>query len=242
MLEAIVFLVFVVLDQLTKLWAAGALVTQYGGSLPVIEGVFHFTYVENRGAAFSLLQNQRWLFIVLTVAVSALIVAVLLKKRRSFAVLTRLSLTLLLSGAVGNLIDRIALGYVRDMLDFCLINFPVFNVADCCVTIGAILLVAAVLTDKSLLALFEGKKKPEEGKAAPKGEDGAEGAPTAPEEQADAPLQQAGERNGPSAAEGGAQAPGQAPGAEDAPGPAQSEGAKEHAGQTPAADGPAQGA
>ena len=239
MLEVIVFLVFVVLDQLTKLWAAGALVTQYGGSLPVIEGVFHFTYVENRGAAFSLLQNQRWLFIVLTVAVSALIVAVLLKKRRSFAVLTRLSLTLLLSGAVGNLVDRIALGYVRDMLDFCLINFPVFNVADCCVTIGAILLVAAVLTDKSLLALFEGKKKPEEGEAAPKGEDGAEGAP---EEQADTPLQQAGERNGPSAAEGGAQAPGQAPGAEDAPGPAQSERAKEHADQTPAADGPAQGA
>ena len=61
-----VALVWLVLDQLTKLWAAGALVTQYGGSLPVIEGVFHFTYVENRGAAFSLLQNQRWLFIVLT--------------------------------------------------------------------------------------------------------------------------------------------------------------------------------
>ena len=141
MLELLLTLGTLALDQLTKIWAAGPLAATLGGSIPVIPGVFRLTYVENRGMAFGLLQNKQTFFIVMTLAVSAVLVYLLITKRKSMNLWIRLALALILSGAVGNLIDRAALGYVRDMLDFCLINFPVFNVADSCICIGAALLV-----------------------------------------------------------------------------------------------------
>lgn len=137
MLKAFIVVFIVVLDQLTKYLAKTYL--EPVGSIPLIRNVFHFTYVENRGAAFGILQNQRWLFIVLTVVISAVIAYYLFFRNPENMVLT-VALSMILGGAIGNLIDRVRLGYVVDMLHFVLIDYPVFNVADSFVVIGTILL------------------------------------------------------------------------------------------------------
>lgn len=126
----------VLVDFVTKRWAMGSF--SQGGEKEVITNVFRLTYVENRGAAFGLFQNRRYVFIIITVIMVCLILALAYKKRKSLFV--SLSSALVVSGALGNLIDRVFLGYVIDFIDFCFIDFPVFNVADCFVCIGAALL------------------------------------------------------------------------------------------------------
>ncbi len=142
MLQVFIVAFIVTLDQLTKYLAKTYL--KPVGSVPLIQDVFHFTYVENRGAAFGILQNQRWLFIALTVVVSAAIVYYLFIRTPENIVLT-IALSMILGGAIGNLIDRLRLGYVVDMLHFTLIDYPVFNVADSFVVIGTILLAYYIL-------------------------------------------------------------------------------------------------
>lgn len=132
----VVVIALVGIDQLVKFWASTTL--QAIGSIPLWEGVFHLTYVENRGMAFSLLQGQRWFFIVTTLVVLAGIVYAV-KTKLVQTKLGEIALVLCASGAIGNFIDRLCYGYVVDMLDFCLIDFPVFNVADICVVCAAIL-------------------------------------------------------------------------------------------------------
>lgn len=108
-------------------------------TIPLWDGVFHLTYVENRGAAFGIMQNQRWFFIVLTVAVLAVVLFVCFRYKEKHPLLCT-ALSLLTGGAVGNMIDRIVYGYVVDFFDFRLIDFPVFNIADIFIVIGAGLL------------------------------------------------------------------------------------------------------
>lgn len=113
-------------------------------TLPLIDGVFHLTYVENRGAAFGILDGKGvFLIILTTIVLLALIVLLLLNKLRHPLLLT--ALALFLGGGFGNLIDRVFRHYVVDFLDFRLINFAVFNFADCCVVVGTILLFIYVL-------------------------------------------------------------------------------------------------
>jgi signal peptidase II len=107
------------------------------GSIPVIKGVFHLTYVENTGAAFGMLQGNTWFLILTSVLVSA-VVAYLIWKIKPENRYVKISLALILGGALGNLVDRVLLGYVVDFLDFRI--WPVFNIADSCVVVGAILL------------------------------------------------------------------------------------------------------
>jgi len=107
------------------------------GSIPVIKGVFHLTYVENTGAAFGMLQGNTW-FLILTSALVSAVVAYLIWKVKPENRYVKLSLALILGGALGNLVDRVLLGYVVDFLDFRI--WPVFNIADSCVVVGAILL------------------------------------------------------------------------------------------------------
>lgn len=132
-------------DQLTKYLAAGALYPD--GSVDVIKGVFRFTYVENRGAAFGSLTDHRWVFLVFsTVLIVALTVYTV--KKRPASLLERISIGMLIGGGVGNMIDRIALGYVIDFLDFC--AFPnlwkwVFNGADAFVCIGTVLIMIYII-------------------------------------------------------------------------------------------------
>lgn len=137
MLSIVILTFIVALDQIFKYFAKEYLMPI--GYFPIIQDVFHLTYVENRGAAFGLFQGQRWIFITLTFIIAGLIAYFLLKIPEKFLFL-KASLALVLGGAIGNLIDRVRLGYVVDMFDFTLINFPVFNIADSMLVVGTILL------------------------------------------------------------------------------------------------------
>lgn len=137
MLALIIISIVTVLDQVSKYYAKEYL--RPIGYFPIIQDVFHLTYVENRGAAFGMFQGQRWIFIVLTVAIAAAI-AYYLVKIPGKSIFLKTALSLVLGGAIGNLIDRIRFGYVVDMFDFTLINYPVFNIADSSLVIGSILL------------------------------------------------------------------------------------------------------
>lgn len=140
-----VMVVAFAIDRLTKVWAAGALIEQHGGSMPLIEGVFNFTYCENRGAAFSILQGQTWLLVGVTSLICLAGIYFLFFSRRKFPVFPSIAVAIVLGGALGNLYDRVVLGYVIDMLDFCLINFAVFNAADSFVNIGVALFAVWIL-------------------------------------------------------------------------------------------------
>lgn len=131
--------VLVWIDQLTKGWASAVL--KDSDDIIVIPGVFQLHYLENTGMAFGLLENQQLFFYLMTAVILFLILAVLWKTpvNKRFMPMIVL-LTLVMAGAVGNFIDRISLRYVIDFLYFSLINFPVFNVADCYVTVSCILL------------------------------------------------------------------------------------------------------
>lgn len=132
------------IDQLTK-WLAVKYLTKIN-THPLIEGVLHLTYVENRGAAFGMLADHRWIFItVSTVTIAAL--AFLLYSARLGNKLYSIAVAMIVSGGIGNMIDRLALGYVIDFIDFRLINFAVFNGADSLVCIGAGLLVVALVIE-----------------------------------------------------------------------------------------------
>ena len=141
-----VSLVLILLDQLSKYGAAVFLKGRSG--IVLIPGVLELSYLypENRGMAFGLLQGGIPLFVMFTVAVATLLLYAagrIPPGRRFF--LMRLVCVLMLSGAVGNLIDRVARGYVIDFIYFSLIDFPVFNVADMFVVAGGVLLVLSCL-------------------------------------------------------------------------------------------------
>jgi len=136
----IVVLAVLFLDRLTKSIATSALV--FNRPSCVIKGVLYFTLVHNRGAAFGILKGQAPLFILTSLFAIALIYTEIRKgESRSFCY--RLSMSLILAGALGNLIDRVYLGHVVDFIDFRI--WPVFNVADSAITIGAILLGYSIL-------------------------------------------------------------------------------------------------
>lgn len=124
-----------VIDQLTKLWAIRALKDH--PSVVWIKGVFELQYLENRGAAFGLMQNQRWLFLisVILVVTAACYFYYRLPADRRYTPL-RMIAAVLVAGAVGNAIDRVCRGFVVDFFYFSLIDFPVFNVADIYVTVS----------------------------------------------------------------------------------------------------------
>ena len=126
-----------VLDRLTKLFFVQSLAS--GSSIPVIKDFFHFTLVYNRGAAFGIFKDQLPFFI-LTSVIAIFFILFHLKKSTA---MEKLALGFILAGAIGNLIDRVFLGYVIDFLDFHVepyFYWPVFNVADSAITIGACML------------------------------------------------------------------------------------------------------
>ncbi|GGE22373.1 lipoprotein signal peptidase [Marinithermofilum abyssi] len=130
------------LDQVTK-WFVLHRMELYE-SIPVWDDVFHITSHRNRGAAFGILQNQQWLFIGITVVVTAVLLVYIYRLRKEGAMMLW-SLSLILGGAVGNLIDRVRFGEVVDFLDFRLIHYPIFNVADSAIVIGVCLMVIVTL-------------------------------------------------------------------------------------------------
>ncbi len=153
-LYALIPAVCIGVDQLVKYWARIDLSTQPGGTIPLIQDVFHLTYAENRGAAFSILQDQRWLFLVLTSVVCLAIIYILFIRKPTLEKMPGIPLAFFLGGAIGNVIDRAVRGYVVDMFDFRLISFAVFNVADAC-------LVCAVIALGIWMLWTEARKKKE---------------------------------------------------------------------------------
>lgn len=129
-------------DQISKLLVCKFV--QPALTIPLWKQVFHLTYLENRGAAFGILQNKFIFFYIITVLVLLAVLLYVIKKRPQSRVLN-ISLALLSGGALGNFVDRLFRGYVVDFLDFRLINFPVFNLADCFVVCGAFLLAAYII-------------------------------------------------------------------------------------------------
>ena len=134
----------ILLDQVTKLLVLQNLKGQ--NPVTLIPDVFQLLYVENRGAAFGILQNRQWVFLIITVIVLAALLWALPKipQERHFLPLT-LCLCFIGAGAVGNMIDRIFRGYVVDFFYFKLIDFPVFNVADIYVTTAAVILIVLIV-------------------------------------------------------------------------------------------------
>lgn len=129
------------LDQWTK-WLASAYWRQ---PVKLWDGVFELTYLENRGAAWGIGQGGRWFFVAATSVVTLVVLWLLLSgKARKSRFLTASGI-LIAAGGIGNLIDRALNGYVVDFLYVKLIDFPVFNIADCCVVIGAILFLVYML-------------------------------------------------------------------------------------------------
>ena len=134
--------IIAILDQAAKLFAAGLLPSVK--TIPLIEDVFHLTYVENTGAGFGVFADYTWLLTAMTLIVIVFVVSYVVVKRPKNRVLIT-ALTFMMGGAVGNMIDRIRLGYVIDFFDFTLIDFPVFNIADCFITVGAVIFAVYII-------------------------------------------------------------------------------------------------
>ena len=143
-IDFFVMFLLIALDQYTKYLAVVNLKDR--PAIPVIEGVFELNYLENRGAAFGMLQNQKVFFIFIACIILVAIFYVLFKipKDRKYIWL-HILLVLIAYGAVGNMIDRVRLEYVVDFLYFVLINFPIFNVADIYVSVACVLLAVVIL-------------------------------------------------------------------------------------------------
>ena len=158
-MEFIIIITVLLIDQGTK-YLTDLYLSPLGSTKVLIPGVLQFTSGHNKGAAWGMMQGKRFFFIGLTVIVCLLLIFYLIKRRKELRVMPRVILALIIAGALGNLIDRIALGYVRDMIYFVLINSPIFNVADSALTIGCILLGINVLfmNEKTFPELVEKKK------------------------------------------------------------------------------------
>ena len=130
-------------DQISK-----ALVLTHiplSGEVPVLPGVVGLTYVRNFGAAFSSFQGMQWLFAVIFIVFTVAVIWEYRKKAMPFTKLERWCIAAIYGGGLGNMIDRIRLGYVVDMIETQFMDFPVFNVADCFITCGCILLIAHLI-------------------------------------------------------------------------------------------------
>ena len=141
--SVVIFFVLLLIDQLTKLWAVKIL--KPIGSIKIIHNVLEIYYVENRGAAFGIMQNKQWFFLIITLAVlvGLLWISGKIPEEKHFIPL-KACLYFVGAGAVGNMIDRVFRKYVVDFIYFSLINFPVFNVADIYVVCSGIFLVFCV--------------------------------------------------------------------------------------------------
>jgi len=148
LIVAIFALLFVVIDQLIKLVVVQNM--SLNETIPIINNVLHITYVLNDGAAFSFLAGQAWILCGLTSVFLVVLTIAYFHKKISHPLIVS-SLGLIISGGIGNLIDRffrgaeLFYGKVVDYIDFRIINFAVFNFADCCVCIGAALMILYVI-------------------------------------------------------------------------------------------------
>jgi len=143
----IMILGILILDRMTKYLAVENL--QKIDTLPIVKGVLHLTYVENTGAAFSILTGRQNLLIVFTGLVILVMCFFFLREKKHMSSIANIAMSMVIGGAIGNWIDRILFNYVIDFIDFRLINFAIFNVADSFIVVGAILLGYTIMFDKA---------------------------------------------------------------------------------------------
>ncbi len=142
MIEIIIVIAGIILDQLSKNWMIQNM--KYMSKV-IIPGVLQYSYVENTGAAFGMLSKNTILLGCFSVVMSAVFIFFLVKYRKSLSKLSRISLALIISGAIGNAIDRIMRGFVIDFIELLFVNFAIFNIADICITMGAIFLGISII-------------------------------------------------------------------------------------------------
>ena len=146
MIYILIIIAGIVLDRITKIYAVKHFISNpHSGSL------INFTYLENRGAAFGILQDKRILFIILTLAIVLYLLYYFITNLKSNPLVLNIAFSLIISGALGNFYDRLFQGYVVDFLEFAFVDFPVFNIADIFVTVGCGLLIIYIL--------FHGEKR-----------------------------------------------------------------------------------
>ena len=133
----------VALDQFTKYLTVSNILL--GHDIPAIEGLFHLTYVHNYGAAFSSFSGARWFFVALFLVFLGVVIWEFSTKKMPFTKLERWCIVSILAGGLGNVIDRVRLGYVIDMIEVDFMEFAIFNVADCFITCGCILLMVSLV-------------------------------------------------------------------------------------------------
>lgn len=140
MIYLIIIILGLVIDRLTKIYAVNNLIEKN------IDGkLFNLTYLENRGAAFGILQDKRMVFIILTSAIVIYLLYYFVKNIKTSPRILNISLAMIISGAIGNFYDRLIQGYVVDFIEFSFVKFPVFNVADILVTLGCALMIIYII-------------------------------------------------------------------------------------------------
>ncbi|HFI0345679.1 TPA: signal peptidase II [Streptococcus suis] len=142
----ILAVVLIGLDQIVKAWTVANI--ELDTVEPFIPGFMSLAYLRNYGAAWSILQNQQWFFTIVTIAAVTGLIWYYLKQIKG-NLWTLFSLALMIAGALGNFIDRIRLGYVVDMFHLDFISFPVFNVADICLSVGVGILFICIMKEES---------------------------------------------------------------------------------------------
>ena len=142
-LMAVMAVLILVADQLTK-WLTVVNIPLYH-DVSVLPGIVGLTYVQNDGAAFSMLEGQQWVFAVVFAIFAAFIIWEFSKKRLPFSTFERFCIVAVFAGGLGNMIDRLRLGYVIDMIETKFMNFPIFNVADIFITCGCIALMVHLI-------------------------------------------------------------------------------------------------
>ncbi|WP_270361138.1 signal peptidase II [Limosilactobacillus mucosae] len=133
----------IIVDQIVKHWVTSNI--PLNGSRTFIPGLLDLDNLHNTGAAWSMLEGRQWFFAVITVIAIIVVAYLMWKNRRSAWIMTGLSL--IMAGAVGNFIDRLSQRYVVDMFALKNVNFPVFNVADACLTVGVFIMLIVVLKE-----------------------------------------------------------------------------------------------
>lgn len=159
MLITVLILLIVIFDQATKYFAV--LNLQNGHNTPFLPGILSFQYHENKGAAWGILSEHRWVFMVISsVAIVGIIAFLILNRKEKLSPLLTTSLAFFCGGGIGNMIDRIFLEYVIDFIKFDFIEFPIFNVADSFITSGAGLMLLYLILE-SISEIRKGKEKKE---------------------------------------------------------------------------------
>ncbi len=143
MILLIIFLLVLLADQYSKLVVQQDMIV--GQSIPVIHKIFHFTYVQNTGGVFGILRGRTNFFIVVSIVVILFIIYFMLKEEKKDTFI-KVVFSVVLGGAISNLIDRMRLGYVVDFIDFRV--WPVFNIADSAISVGMVLLLIRLFFQK----------------------------------------------------------------------------------------------